>query len=102
MAFHIVVLALGVITTEVDNAIWMYREMTQLGRIPVEIYREPVTFLLTFVLPIAVMVSVPATAMQGVLSWQLILFSFLFSGALLFLSIRLWYYALRQYASASS
>ena len=102
LAFHICVLALGVITTEVDNAIWIFREMTQLGRIPVEIYREPVSFILTFVLPVAIMISFPAQALMGLLSFQWVLLAFLFSGIILFLSYRFWHYALKQYASASS
>jgi len=102
LAFHICVLALGVLTTEVDNAIWIFRELTQLGRIPVEIYREPVSFILTFVVPVAVMISFPAQALMGVLAIQWILLAFLFSGIVLFLSYRFWQYALRQYASASS
>lgn len=102
LAFHICVLALGVLTTEVDNAVWIFREMTQLGRIPVEIYREPVSFVLTFVLPVAIMISFPAKVLMGALSFQWVLFAFVFSGIALFLSYQLWRYALRQYASASS
>lgn len=102
LSFHIFVIALGVITTEVDNAIWIFREMTQLGRVPIEIYREPLSFVLTFVLPVAIMISFPAQALMGVLSLQWILVAFFFSGLFVFLSYRFWQYALKQYASASS
>ena len=102
LSFHIFVIALGVITTEVDNAIWMFREMTQLGRVPIEIYREPLSFVLTFVLPVAIMVTFPARALMGTLSFQWVLIAFFFSGLFLFLSYRFWQYALKQYASASS
>lgn len=102
MAFHICVLALGVLTTEVDNAIWIFREMTQLGRIPVEVYRQPMSAVLTFVIPVAVMISFPAKALMGILSVQWVVWSFLFGVIVLFLSYRLWIYALKRYASASS
>lgn len=102
LSFHIFVIALGVITTEVDNAIWMFREITQLGRVPIEIYREPLTFVLTFVLPVAIMVTFPAQALMGALSFHWVLVAFFFSGLFVFLSYRFWQYALKQYASASS
>lgn len=102
IAFHICVLALGVLTTEVDNAIWIFREITQLGRVPVEVYREPVGTLLTFVVPVAIMISFPAKALMGILSWQWVIWAMAFSGMLLLLSYQLWRFALKRYASASS
>ncbi len=102
LSLHIFVLALGVISTEVDNAIWMIREITQLGRIPVNIYPKPVSLVFTYVLPVAAMITFPSQALIGILSWQGVVVSFLFSSILLFLSLRSWNFALREYASASS
>lgn len=102
LALHIFVLALGVVTTEVDNAIWMIREITQLGRIPVNVYPKPVSLFFTYVLPVAAMITFPAQALLGILSWQGVIVSFLFSGVLLLLSLKSWNSALKQYASASS
>lgn len=102
LAFHIFVLGLGVITTEVDNAIWMFREVTALGRVPVAVYREPVSWILTFVLPVAVMISFPAQALLGLLTLNGIVLSFIFSGILLSVSLLFWRYSLRRYGSASS
>lgn len=102
LAFHIFVLGLGIITTEVDNAIWIFREITALGKVPVSVYREPVSWILTFILPVAAMITFPAQALMGILSWQGVVISFLFSSILLHLSLRTWHFALKQYASASS
>lgn len=102
IAFHIFVLGLGVITTEVDNAIWMFREITALGRIPVAVYREPVSWILTFILPVAVMISFPTQALLGLLTTDGIVLSFVFSGVLLSISFWFWKYSLRHYGSASS
>ncbi|GEM_PF-211955 len=102
LAFHIFVLGLGVLVTEVDNAIWIFRELTALGRIPIAVYREPLSWVLTFIIPVGIMITFPVHAALGVLSFQAIIVAFLISGALLFGSLRFWRYALRHYTSASS
>lgn len=101
-ALHILVLALGVMTTEVDNAIWMIRDVTQLGRIPVDIYREPLSWILTFIVPVAAMITIPAQSAIGIFSLQGVGIAFLFSGGFLLLSLKAWSAALKQYTSASS
>ena len=102
VAFHIAVLALGVITTEVDNAIWIFRDMTNLGRVPITIYREPVSWILTFIVPVAALITIPAQALMGLLSIQGLVVSFGFSIGLLVLCSHFWNFALRRYTSASS
>ncbi len=101
-SFHIFVLSIGIATTEVDNTIMLYRDLTQMGRLPVDIYKQGVNFLLTFVIPVGVMITFPVKALLGTLSIQFILYSFLF-GALFFLaSLWAWRTSLRSYTSASS
>lgn len=102
LAFHITVLAIGVLTTEVDNTIMLYRDLLQMGRVPIDIYREPIRGLVTFVVPIGIMVTFPARAMMGLLSANGIIISLIIGMATLFLSTRLWRYSLRFYSSASS
>jgi len=102
LAFHIFVLALGIVTTEVDNAIWMVREITQLGRFPIRIYPKAITFAFTYVVPVAAMIYFPTQALLGILSVQGIIISVLFSIGFLLLSLYSWRGALRKYASASS
>lgn len=102
LAFHIAVLAIGVLTTEVDNILWIYRDLSGMGRIPIDVYREPLRTFLTVVVPVAVLVTFPAKALMGLLSWQWVIFSFLISGIFLWASLRFWKYALTQYSSASS
>lgn len=102
MSLHIFVLALGVVTTEVDNAIWMIRDITQLGRIPVDIYREPLRLVLTFIIPVAAMITIPVQSAIGIFTLQGIGVAFLFSGVFLLLSLKSWNFALKKYTSASS
>ncbi len=102
LALHIMVLSVGVLTTEVDHLIWIYRDLTGMARFPIDIYREWLRNFLIFVVPVGVIMTFPAKALMGLLSFQMVLFSFALTGVLLFLSIRFWNYALKRYSSASS
>lgn len=102
LAIHICVLSMGVLTTEVDNTILLYRDLTQMGRIPIDIYREPIRGFLTFVIPVGVMMTFPAKALMGLLSFQFIMISLLIGGVVFFLSLQFWKFALRRYSSVSS
>ncbi len=101
-AFHIFVVSLGILTTEVDNAIMLYRDFTQMGRFPVDIYKQPLRGILTLVIPIGIMMTFPAKAFMGILSWQILIASIGVGAIFLFLSFTLWRYALNSYSSASS
>lgn len=101
-AFHISVLSVGVVSTEVDNTIMLYRDLTQMGRVPVSIYSAGVSFVLTFVVPIGIMMTFPVQALIGTLSPQFILYSFVFGVGFLALSLFSWNKAIRHYSSASS
>lgn len=102
LAFHILIVALGVATTEVDNSVMFYRDLTAMGRIPVDIYAAPIREILTFILPVAIIVTFPAKALLGLLSVSWIIFSLFFVACFLSLALRFWKYALSQYSSASS
>lgn len=102
LSFHIFVLSVGVMTTEVDNTIMLYRDLTQMGRIPVDIYQQPVRSLLTFAIPVGIMMTFPTKALLGLLSWQFVLLSILISAVFLTFALLLWKYALTKYTSASS
>ena len=101
-AIHIGVAALGVVTTEVDHTIMMYRDIAQMARFPVDIYTDWLRNGLTFVIPVAVAFTWPAKALLGLLSWPVagagVAVAVIAMGA----ALKLWHYALKQYASASS
>ncbi len=59
-AFHIFVLGIGVLSTSVDHLIMIYRDLTAMLRIPVDLYIEPIRSLLTFVIPLGIMITFPA------------------------------------------
>lgn len=101
-SFHIIVLALGIITLEVDHTIMIYRDVTNMGRFPVDIYKEPLKSMLTFLIPVAIMMSLPAKAFLGLAGFGAIAGALVLSFIFLFVSLRIWNFALRKYSSASS
>lgn len=102
LSFHIFVLGICILTTEIDNTLWTYRDLIQLGRFPIDIYREPLRGFLTFIIPIGIMITFPAKMFMGFLSTQLILVAFFVSVVFLGVSLYMWKYSLRKYSSASS
>jgi len=101
-AFHIAVLAIGVITVEVDNTIMVYRHLVSLGRFPIDIYQEPLRGLLTYIIPVGVMITLPAKILMGIGTPIGVLTSLVVGVVVFFISTRFWNYALRYYTSASS
>ena len=102
LSFHIFVLSIGILTSEVDNTLWLYRDLTQMGRFPVDIYQNPLRSIITFVIPVGIMVTFPAKAAIGLLSPNLILISIFVSITLLYLNLKFWNFSLKRYSSASS
>ncbi|MBI2017459.1 ABC-2 family transporter protein [Candidatus Daviesbacteria bacterium] len=102
LSFHILVLSLAILTTEIDHTIMLYRDIAAMGRMPIDIYKEPIRGLLTFVIPVGIMMSYPTKALLGVLSPVFIIYAFIFAVSFLLLSLKVWNYALKKYSSASS
>jgi ABC-2 type transport system permease protein len=101
-AFHIIVLSFAIVTLEVDHTIMIYRDLTSLGRLPVDIYKEPLRGFLTYIVPVGVIVTLPAKALMGMVSLTGVLAAFLFGVAVLVLALKFWNFALTKYSSASS
>lgn len=101
-AFHISVLALGILTTEIDHTILIYRDLTNLGRFPIDIYKQPLQSIITFLIPVGIMIASPTKALFGLLSIKAILFAFLLGVVSINVSLRFWHRAIRSYVSASS
>lgn len=102
VSFHICVLAIGILTTEVDNTLWLYRDITQMGRIPIDVYKEPLRGFLTFIIPVGIMMTFPAQALMGVLTMHSVALSFMIGVLFFAASIFFWRFSLKRYASASS
>lgn len=102
LSFHVLVLSLAVVTTEIDHAIMTYRDIVGMGRFPIDIYIEPLRGFLTFIIPVGIMMSFPAKAILGLLSPLSVIYAVVFAFGLLYFSLKIWHASLREYSSASS
>lgn len=101
-AFHIAALALGIITLEIDNTVMIFRDLESLARFPIDIYRQPLQGILTYLVPIGLMITIPAKALMGLISLQGVLASLGLGVIAVFISLKFWNFALTKYTSASS
>ena len=101
-AFHLLVCSVGVLTLEVDHLVWLWRDLFKLGRLPVDIYPPGLRFILTWIFPVAVLVSLPAKVILGLLNPWLGLLLLPFGLFLAWVSLVFWRFSLRCYSSASS
>ena len=102
LAIHVLVAGLAVRTQELENTIWVYRDVMFMGKFPVDIYGTPARWALTWVIPIAVMVSFPAKALLGLLRPAQAAYAFGLSGTILTLSAWFWRDSVAHYTSSSS
>lgn len=102
MSIHIFVLSFGVITLEIDHTIMIFRDFSSMGRMPIDIYKEPLKSFLTFIVPIGLLFTVPAKALMGLISPVAIFLSIFFGFVLFISSLKFWQFALKKYTSASS
>lgn len=102
MAIHVFVAGLAVRTQELENSIWLYRELMFMGKFPVDIYGQAARWTLTFVLPVAVMTTFPSQALLGVLAPAWAAYSFALGAVLLALSLLFWKGSVARYTSSSS
>lgn len=86
----------------VDNLRFLLSAVLDAGRWPVDVYRGALRWLLTLVVPVALVTSWPALALRGALGPGAVLQALLCSAALFGLARLGWRAALRSYTSASS
>lgn len=101
-ALHILVLVVGVLTTEVDGIVWLYRDLSRLGQFPVSIYFEPMRFALFFLVPIGMMITIPAEILMNLSPTYSLSLAFGMGFTSFVGSLRLWSWSLKRYGSASS
>lgn len=101
-AFHIIVLSLAIITMEIDHMVMIYRDVVSLGRLPVDIYKQPLQAFLTYLIPVGVMITLPAQAAMGIIAPWGVVSAFVVGILSVFISLRFWNFALTKYTSASS
>lgn len=101
-SFHIIVLATAIFTTDVDHTIFIYRDILRLGQFPIEIYKNPLNFIFTFIIPIGIITTLPVKIFYFIFDIKTVFLSLFFSIFFLFFSLKLWNKAISFYQSASS
>ncbi len=105
-SFMLLLTSLSVWMVRNQSLMEMWWLFTSLARYPKEIFlgtwAEPIGIFFTFVLPILLVVNIPAAAMVRVLDPRMVGFTLASTAALVWLSRRFFLYALRSYRSASS
>lgn len=85
--------------TNIDEFIVGFLEA---GRYPATAFPEPVRSIISFIVPIAFITTVPAEVILGKLTPQFVLYGWVFATVLLITCILFWKVAVRHYSSASS
>ena len=101
-AFHIFVLASGILVVEIDNTIMLYRDISRLAQIPVSLYPTFMQFALFIIVPVGLMMTVPSQVLIGITPTVGILLTFILGGGTLLAALLAWRRALQKYTSASS
>ena len=84
------------------HAVELFDGIFQTGRWPVGIYPPWLRFGVTFLVPIAFAVTVPAEALTSRLDWQTLVFAAVFAVALFAATRWFWRFGLKRYTGASA
>jgi ABC-2 type transport system permease protein len=80
----------------------LFEGVFQTGRWPVGIYPQWLRISITFLVPIAFAVTVPAEALTARLDWQTLLFAAIFTVAVFLFTRWFWRFGLKHYTGASA
>jgi len=101
-AIMTIIISIGIRYLEVDNTIMLYRDLEKMAAFPIEIYGKYLSVFLTYLLPFALMATIPARIIFGLSSFHLLLIFVPLSFFFVFLSLKFWSHSLKFYSSASS
>lgn len=88
--------------TKVENTLIIFQSMYEAGRWPVTIYPGWLRTTLTFIVPIAFAITIPAQALTHQLTWARLLLAIVLALALLLASRWFWKLGIRHYTGASA
>lgn len=98
----ILVISVAFRAVRVDNLRYLFEAVFDAARWPASVFKGVVSFVFTFVIPLALMTTYPAKALLGTLTLEQFVGSF--AGALVFAAFArlVWSRSIRNYTSASS
>jgi ABC-2 type transport system permease protein len=86
----------------VENILVVFQSVYEAGRWPVSIYPGWLRFALTFLVPVAFAITVPAQALAGRLTWPVLGGAWAFAAVLSVVARLFWRIGVRHYSGASS
>lgn len=86
----------------INNLTELFFGILEMGRHPASAYPEPMRIIISFIVPVAFISTVPAEALLGRLNWGLALYGLAFTVVSFCACIVFWRFAVRHYGSASS
>jgi len=101
-ALHIFVVSAAILVVDVSGLVWLLRDVTRLGQFPVTVYVAPLRFVLLFLVPVGVMITVPAEVLIGNNPTVNLLAATGIGIGFFIASLFTWQIALQKYSSASS
>jgi len=101
-SFYLMLATTSIWFVRVENILVIFQSMYTAGRWPVGIYPGWLRFALTFIVPIAFAVTVPAEGLTGRLTTSTLWLAVGLSISLLAISRFFWNYGLRHYSGASA
>ncbi len=87
---------------EIEGFGEMVFALLEIGRYPAAALPEPLRAIVTFIIPIAFVTTVPAEVIIGRVTPQFVFYGWAFAVGAIAASIRFWDFAVRRYSSASS
>jgi ABC-2 type transport system permease protein len=100
--FWLVIATIAFWVVNMWHAVELFDGVFQTGRWPVGIYPTWLQFGVTFLVPIAFAVTVPAEALTSRLDWQTLVLALVFAIALFAFTRWFWRFGLRRYTGASA
>lgn len=101
-SFWLILATLSFWFVRVENILVIFQSMYEAGRWPVSLYPAWLRFALTFLVPIAFATTVPAQALAGRLTWQILLGVVALAIGLLVASRLFWLVGIKRYSGASA
>ncbi len=102
LAIYILAMAVGFLSPMTGEVLWIWRNLSRLGRVPARIYPRQIYYFLLYFLPVVIIINYPAMVWQAKISWLDWAWSLVIEIFILFMSIFIWHLARHRYRSASS
>jgi ABC-2 type transport system permease protein len=87
---------------KIDNLSFLFHSLFETSRFPVTVYQGVLRFILTYVFPIGLITTFPASSVIGQMTRNEALLSVMMAGICVIMARWFWRYALKHYTSASS